>query len=174
MTVYTPGILGFTALAAAPWLPGGFGTAFPIAAASIAVWAILAIPLILGMKLRRYWGVLLYFYIGMYCVVALPLAVIFLIILYLSTLNNPPADSGIIVFGVGLIAMLPFWPKLVRALRLKYWQPWTRPDEWETGDERIAGWVFDTAGVPRPPAVETSVARPMRPTASQARSRRRR
>lgn len=151
MSVFAPGIPAFTAMSVGPWLPGDGETGLALAFACIGVWAVICVPLILGFKLRRHWGVVLYFYVGAFCVVALPVALAILAILIVSTTHDRPPTFFYMWFGAGLIPMVPFWPFLIRALRLKYWQPWTRPDEWETGDERIAGWVFDAAGVPRRP-----------------------
>lgn len=174
MTVFAPGIPGFTAMAAAPWLFGGAESGLPIAGSAVGLWMIVAIPLVFGMKSRRYWGVMLYFYTGLFCAISLPISLILLATLYLSTLHHQPPDYYFIIFGVGLVAMVPFWPLLVRALRLKYWQPWTRPNEWEVGDEWLADWVFDAAGVPRapPPSQAAQRAAPAATRAIKARRRR--
>lgn len=148
MSVYAPGVPALTAMAVSPWLPGGADTGLAVALAAVGVWAVIAIPLIIGFKLRRYWGIVLYFYVGVFCVVALPAVIVILAGLILATAHHRPTEFYDVWFGLGLVAMVPFWPRLIRALRLKYWQPWTRPDEWEAGGERIAGWVFDAAGVP--------------------------
>lgn len=157
MTVFAPGIPALTAMSVCPWLPGEGDTGLAIGFTCIGIWAVISIPLVIGARLRRFWGVVLYFYVGAFCVVALPVALASLAILILSTTHDRPPTFFYMWFGVGLIPMVPFWPLLIRALRLKYWQPWTRPEEWETGDERIAGWVFDAAGVPRPPAASRSM-----------------
>ncbi len=159
MSVYAPGVPALTAMSLSPWLPGGGETGLAIALATVAVWAVIAIPLVIGFKLRRYWGVVLYFSVGIFCVGALPAAIVVVSTVVLVTSHHRPAEFYDVWFGLGLVAMLPFWPMLVRAVRLKYWQPWSRPDQWEVGDERIADWVFDAAGVPRRPAASQYPAR---------------
>lgn len=150
ISVFAPGVPALTALAVSPWLRGEGDTGLAVALACVGIWAVIAIPLVVGFKLRRYWGVVLYFTVGAFSAIALPCAVTLLAVLILATTNHRPAQFFYVWFGLGLVAMLPFWPLLIRALRLKYWQPWTHPHQWEQGDERIAGWVFDAAGVPRP------------------------
>lgn len=151
ISVFAPAIPALTAMSVCPWLPGEGDTDLAHGFACIGVWAVLCVPLILGFKSRRFWGVVLYFYVGAFCAIALPIALVILAILIAATTHNRPPTFFYMWFGFGLIPMVPFWPFLIRALRLKYWQPWTRPEEWETGDERIAGWVFDAAGIPRRP-----------------------
>lgn len=150
ITTFAPIIPASTAMALSPWFGDG-DSGLPIALACVAVWGVIAIPLIIGFKFRRYWGVILYFYVGAFCVIALPVALTVLAIVLVVTVHHQPPTFFYMWFGVLLLPMIPFWPFLLRALRLKYWQPWTRPDQWEVGDERIAGWVFDVAGVPRRP-----------------------
>ena len=149
MSVFAPGIPALSAIALSPWLFSGDDTGLAVAMAAVVAWLGIAVPLVIGFKLRRYWGVVIYFYVGVACAVALPLAV--LAVAGVVVALPRPAAFADAWFGLGLVAMLPFWPRLVGALRLKYWQPWTRPDEWEAGDERIAGWVYDAAGTARPP-----------------------
>lgn len=148
ITTFAPGIPALTIMAASAWLPGGVDVAYPMALIPVGLWAIIAIPLIIGFKSRRYWGVVLFFWVGLFCAIALPIAVIGLSLLYLLTIHHQPPEYYYIYMGALLLLMVPFWPFLIRALRLKYWQPWTRPDEWEVGDERIADWVFVAAGLP--------------------------
>lgn len=175
ISLYAPAVPGLLAMAIAPWLPGGPENGLPFALAGLAPWMVTAVPLIIGFKSRRYWGVLLFFYVGVCCAVALPLSIVVLAGLILTNFQHPPDQFYDVWFGVGLIAMLPFWPRLVRTLRLKYWQPWTNPSEWETGDERIANWVFDAAGAPRRPPLSTAPNQPSaRAQLKAGRGRRRR
>ena len=80
----------------------------------------------------------------------MPLALAAVGVALVTTVGRWPPQVYLLEFyGPCLLVAGAFWPLLIRALRLRYWQPWTSPDQWETGDERIAGWVYKAAGAPR-------------------------
>ena len=140
-----------TALCLSPWFAGGVITGLSIALLIVPVWAIVAIPTIIGFKSRRYWGVVAFFCVGAFSAVALPLALAAVGLALVTTVGRWPPQVYLLEFyGPCLLVAGAFWPLLIRALRLRYWQPWTTPDQWETGDERIAGWVYKAAGASRP------------------------
>lgn len=52
-------------------------------------------------------------------------------------------------FAIALIC-LPFCYGLLRLVTLRYFQPWTRADQWEEGDYRAPGWAMAILRVFRP------------------------
>lgn len=140
-------------LAVAPWSPDMAATTVGGAMASMFVWIAIFIPLVIGFKAQRYWGVIVFFATGVWCLAALPAALTTTAILLLATRRHAPGLVSLTWFGFALLAlmMITLWPWLLRALRLRYWQPWTRSEAWETGAERAAGWVYKAAGVETPP-----------------------
>ena len=44
--------------------------------------------------------------------------------------------------AIDLVILAPFAWFLLRALRLKYWQPGSLPAEWEPGDETPPAWAL--------------------------------
>ena len=109
-----------------PWLPGGVVTGLSIAMPLGLVWMFAAIPVIIGFKSRRHWGVVAFFSICTFRAVAL----IVLVAMLLATLGRWPHQIYLVWFyAPWLLLMALFWPLLIRTLRLKYWQPWTTPDQ---------------------------------------------
>ncbi len=113
-----------------PWLPGGVVTGLSIAMPLGLVWMFAAIPVIIGFKSRRHWGVVAFFSICTFSAVALPVALIVVVAMLLATLGRWPQQIYLVWFyAPWLLLMALFWPLLIRTLRLKYWQPWTTPDQ---------------------------------------------
>ena len=134
-----------------PWLPGGVVTGLSIAMPLGLVWMFAAIPVIIGFKSRRHWGVVAFFSICTFSAIAVPAALVIVAGVLLATLGRWPAQVFLVWFyAPWLLVMTLFWPLLVRTLRLKYWQPWTTPDQWETTQERAASWVYKAAGAKSP------------------------
>lgn len=146
----------FMSFALLPWISNGTDDDFLGWASDFGFGAIggfvltvaLSVPYTLLFQARRYAAVCIFFSLGVISAIAVPLALLVLAGLLLSSLGHEP-DLVILtyLFGGCLLAMLATWPWLVRGLRLKYWQPWTTPDQWEVGDERLARWAQDLAGV---------------------------
>ena len=63
-----------------------------------------------------------------------------------SRFHPVPMIGMTVIFGEALLVLVPFLPLLIRALRLRYWQPWTTPREWEKGDEQISERVLNAFG----------------------------
>ena len=161
-TTFTLGLLypfftlAFTLAALLPWLTDGTEASFfawidricyaTLAGAVLTV--IVAVPYVLAYKARRYAAVWLFFLLGLISAVAVPAAVLLVAGLLIASWRHPP-DLVVFawLFGGFLLAMLATWPWLVRGLRLRYWQPWTTPDQWEVGNERVAGWAQTMAGI---------------------------
>ncbi len=142
-----------TAMCLSPWLKGGVVTGLSIALIILPIWAVVAIPMIIGFKSRRYWGVWMYFCVGVFSAATLPLALILVGAMLILTAGHWPELVVLVWFyGAGLLVMALFWPMLIAGLRLRYWQPWTPADQWESGDERIAGWAYKAAGATPPVA----------------------
>ena len=145
MTLLTPAA---GVLMGAEWLPlsleGLLGSMF----ASPLVGGVLFVGLALGFSGRRYWGVCAFFGLG-----ALSLALMLVDALVglsapLGWAHRAHTDYvGFVYMGwvAWLACLVMAWP-LMRALRLHYWQPWTRPEQWEVGDERNARWTYRAAG----------------------------
>ena len=140
-------------LAMAAWSPDVAATTVGGALASVLIWTAVFIPTVIGFKARRHWGVTMFFTVGVWCLVVLPAALAVTAVLLIATWRRPPELVSLTWFGFALMALMmaTLWPWLLRCLRLRYWQPWTRADAWEVGDERAAGWAYRAAGIKAPP-----------------------
>ena len=149
MMLYWEAIPAFTLLALTPFA-ADFMALF-IAALSCTVLSLFVlIPVIIGFKGRRYWGVVAYFCCGAIAAAMPPIALLTIGTALLLSIGHPPALIGLtFCFALPILIMAALWPRLLRALRLKYWQPWTEPREWESGDERTPGWFARVASGPR-------------------------
>lgn len=156
----------FTAFALVPWLADGTDADVLrwcercgyLAVAAAVLTVLLSIPYVILYLARRYAAVCVFFTLGLLSAIIVPVAVAAVAILLIESWRHPP-DLVIFayMFGACLLAMLATWPWLVRGLRLTYWQPWTMPDQWEVGDERLAGWAQGVTGVAdRRPATDGS------------------
>ncbi len=111
--------------------------------------------MIIGFKSRRHWGLVAFFSICTFSAVAPPVALIVFVAMLLATNGRCPEQIYLVWFyAPWLLLMALFWPLLIRTLRLRYWQPWTTPDQWEVGEERVAPGVYKAAGATRPTAVQ--------------------
>ena len=133
------------------WMKGGVVSGLTFAMAFLPLYLVVMVVEVIGFKSRRYWGVWAYFCVGVFSAVALPVALVLVAAMLVLTLGHWPELVVLVwVYGAGLLVMALFWPLLIRGLRLRYWQPWTTPDQWETGDERMAGWAYAAGGAPVP------------------------
>ena len=114
-------------------------------------WVFLLVAAMTGMVKRWFWGVCLSWTLGV-LVAASYLAALTAAIDVPFGLVAANADRrflGWYAFG-WLLAASPLWFLLVRLLRLRFWQPWRRPDEWERGDEPPPAWALSVLNVTRP------------------------
>ena len=141
MMLYWEAIPIFTMFGLVPFTAPGFGFAWAaIACAPLSL--LVLIPVIFGFKSRRHWGVVAYFWCGVTAIALLALGIVVLGATLLYSRAHPlPMIGMTAIFGGALLVLAMFVPLLVRALRLRYWQPWTAPGDWETGDERTPTWA---------------------------------
>ncbi len=108
--------------------------------------------LIAGLRSRRYWVICLFFYFGAFLLVAYALSLPAAVVILLGAF--PVQEQGVGPMSViGMIFMLalalPAW-WLLRALRLRYWQPGSAPETWEPGDETPPAWALSPSRYDRP------------------------
>lgn len=143
------GWLGLTAgvpmaaiLAVQPLLAGG--TAVLIAAIPwiVGLAVILMIALVAGFRARRYWTICLFYYVGIALLVgyAATLTLEVVVVARLLPFRDAGAYPAAVVALIFTLSQLPFVWWLRRSLRLRYWQPASRPDQWEPGDETPPTW----------------------------------
>ena len=146
MMLYWGGAPMFTLLGLDPFGATPFG--FADAAIICPLLSLLVlIPIAIGYKSQRYWGVVAYFWGGVAAAALLVAGIVVLgAALAYSRVHPVPMIGMTVIFGAALLLLAGFLPLLIRALRLRYWQPWTTPDEWEVGDERISERVLNMFG----------------------------
>jgi 4-amino-4-deoxy-L-arabinose transferase-like glycosyltransferase len=144
------GILGFvflsvgipltSALCASPWVHDGFGLIVDSFLYAVLGAVAVSAVLVAGLRSHAYWNVCYFFGVGAIMLAAYPLAVAIGLAVPLGLIHTTDRDLQF-ANTMGLLfmaALAPFWYLLLRALRLRYWQPWTRPEQWETGDEQAS------------------------------------
>lgn len=104
----------------------------------------------LGLYRRRYWYIRYMFSTGALLLLAFlaGASIGLAVLLRLVPLQHPDLHFISIINIIMWLVLAPFAWLLLRMLRLRYWQPWTRPDEWEPGDETPPRWGMS----PPPPA----------------------
>ena len=131
------GIPFFGLECAAPFVAHGFDRWLATAPIAAGVGIVGGLAIAFSMATHRYWSVCLFFYAGRIMLVAYAGTLAFA----LATLSGlfPVQERGLGAMPiVGLILLLCLGlgaVALLRALRLRYWQPGTTPDMWETGNE---------------------------------------
>ena len=123
------------------------GTMLP----NFAICVPLALVIGLGLHKRRLWFIRFFFAwgaTGLACYAAgllLGLAVLFRLI----PEAHPEWRFALIVTFLGWLysTLCAYW--VFRMLRLRYWQPWTNPDQWEPGDETPPRWAPPPVFPPR-------------------------
>ena len=135
---------------AADWEPlsldGLLGSAF----GSIVFSFVGFIPLAAGLQTRRFWGVCWYFAAGMLSAIVYIAAVVIALagFLHIFTVAYPDRIGLAWLGRLFILACTPMLLPLWRGLRLRYWQPWSPPGDWEGGDEHNARWASQLAGAP--------------------------
>ena len=144
--LYWEAVPMFTLLGLIPFTAPGFG--FVYAAIICPPLSLLVlIPMVLGFKSRRHWGVTAYFWCGITAIALLAIGIVMLGATLLYSLAHPlPMIGMTAIFGGALLVLTMFLPLLIRALRLRYWQPWTTPEQWEVGNEQIPEWALNAVG----------------------------
>ncbi len=115
------------------------GSILPVLAFAMSLMVIV----ILGLHKRRYWFINYLFYSGSVLLAAYPAGFLLgvAVLLRLLPLRHPDQlDGGMFNIALWLI-LAPFAWLLLRMLRLRYWQPWTQPSQWEAGDEAPPSWA---------------------------------
>ena len=111
---------------------------------------VLVLIMAFGLHRRQYWYICYLFAMSTLLLVGYLLGVLASLaaLLRLLPLRDPDLHVMSVVSMVFWLVLAPFAWLLLRMLRLRYWQPWTRPDEWEPGDEAPPRWGMS----PPPPA----------------------
>ena len=114
-------------------------------------WVALLLSSFLGLTYRRFWGTCLGWSQGLIIAVAYPPALAVAAPIPLGLVSADDDRRFLAWYALGwLIAAVPLWFLLFRMLRLRYWQPWRRPAEWEPGDEPVPGWALTALGYTKP------------------------
>jgi hypothetical protein len=100
--------------------------------------------IIFALRTHRWSGVLGIFGVGIILLLAYAADWAAALALPLGLMRPADGDSGFLngwAMGLLVLSALPvFW--LIRLMSLRYWQPWTRPEQWESGDEtRGPAWA---------------------------------
>ncbi len=133
----------FTALeCAAPYTTGGFDRWLNSVPYVVGLALLPMVVLIAGLRSHRFWTVCLFYYLGQLLLIAYALTVLFALaaLAGLFPLRDPDIKVMNVVGLVILVCLAPFAWFLRRALRLRYWQPSSTPDQWEAGDEGPPSW----------------------------------
>ena len=152
------GLVGWMALAvvpyidltcAAPVIPGGFNLLLSSIPYVLVFGLLPLFVLIAGLRSHRYWVTCYFFYFGAFLLGLYALSVPAAVAILLGAF--PILDKGLRVLSVVgviflLIEALPAW-FLLRALRLKYWQPGSLPSEWEPGNEKPPAWALSPSRI---------------------------
>lgn len=146
------GIVGYTLLSVAvPFI--ALEGLIPVLANGLDVWLgsilpvigfamVLLLVLALGLHKRRYWYVCYLFATGALLLVGYLLGLLtgLAILTHLVPVRHSDLRFASVVNLVFWLLLAPFAWLLLRMLRLRYWQPWTRAAEWEPGDEAPPRW----------------------------------
>lgn len=132
-----------TALSLAPVLRNGLEVWLDTMLPNLALCVPLVLTMALGLHKRRLWYVATMFVWGAASLVSyivgllIGLAVLFRLLPEV----HPELRFLLIVNMLGWLAFTfcAYWT--LRMLRLRYWQPWTRPTQWEPGDESQPRWT---------------------------------
>ncbi len=126
-----------------PVLPSGEPVSDVVVLSNLAICVPLVLAMALGLHRRRLWYIRFMFGWGAtglagYAVgLLLGLAVLFRLV----PEAHPELRFTLIVAMIGWLCFTLFAYWVVRMLRLRYWQPWTRPEQWEPGDETPPRWA---------------------------------
>ena len=128
----------------APIIPNGFDLMLKSLPYLFTVWMIPMLVLVSGLRARRFWVICFFYYFGVALLVAYALSLVLVTAILLGAF--PVLETGIRVMSVTgmiyLVILAPFAWFLLRALRLKYWQPGSLPSDWEPGDETPPAWAL--------------------------------
>ena len=131
-------------ICAAPVIPGGFDLCLGSIPYILAFALVPMFVLIAGLRSHRFWVTCLFFYFGAFLLRAYALSLLLAAVIMFGTF--PVLQKGIHVMTltgtIYLMIQMPFAWFLLRALRLKYWQPGSLPPEWEPGDETPPAWAL--------------------------------
>ena len=131
-------------LCMAPIVPGGFDLWLNSLPYICCFSMVISPVIVVGLRYHKFWFVCLFFYSGIILLGAYLLSLLFAASILLGAFTI--LDTEIHVFSVVgtiyLVFLAPFAWFLLRALRLKYWQPASLPSEWEPGDETPPAWAL--------------------------------
>lgn len=109
------------------------------------------LPMSVGFRSRRHWGVVMFFWGTVAAIVLLALSLLTVAIVLLETFQGPPPLIGMTwAVGAILLLLLALTPFPIKVLHLKYGRPNAPPSQWESGDERIPTRVVRALGGQRP------------------------
>jgi hypothetical protein len=164
-----------TSMAIGEWSPHGahawldrFGWTFLLS-------VMIDLPPFLGWPGRYYWAIC-WFWIGgliLLCVYLPCLAIAAAVPLGWRRIGVPD-ETVLADYALALVLLcLPACWGLLRLVTLRYFQPWTRPDQWESGQYRAPGWAMAIVRVLRP-ALAAEIKRDRAERKTGARQNRRR
>lgn len=135
-----------TCMALMPFGRSIFDFLFPALASPVLGLAII-LPMIVGFRSRRHWGVVFFFWGTVAAIAILALSLLTITIALVATLHAPPPLIGLTwSASVVLLLLSTLLPFPLRVLRLQYWRPEAEPSSWEHGDERISPRVVRALG----------------------------
>ncbi len=140
----TAGVPMAAVLTAQPLLPDGVTVLIAAIPWIVGSTFLLMIALVAGFRARRFWTICLFFYVGMTLLAAYAaiLAFALAVVVRLVPFQDPGAYPASVWGLIFALLQMPFAWWLRRALRLRYWEPGSRPDQWELGDETPPAWAM--------------------------------
>ncbi len=109
---------------------------------TLALAMVLVITMALGMHKRHLWFVRYIFFVSCTLLIGYALGLLLSIAVLTDIVPSRSRELhfvSVVNIIFWLVQTLFVW-LLSRMLRLHYWQPWTQPDAWETGNERPPAW----------------------------------
>ncbi len=157
------GLAGFVLLSVGvPF--GTLQSLVPVLARGLDIWLNSALPVVgfssvlgviiaLGLHKRRFWFVCFWFTTSSLLLAgyAIGLPIGLAVFFRLVPMQHPEYHILCVVNLIMWVVLTPFAWLLLRMLRLHYWQPWTRPETWEPGDETPPRWPSSSSRPASPP-----------------------
>ncbi len=126
----------------------------PVFANGIHTWALSVPPIVVvslmlctavisGFHKRHYWLICYWFTTSALLLALYVVGVLLGLVMFfrLVPLRHPDYHFINVVNLIMWTLLAPFAWCLLRLVRLRYWQPWTRPESWEPGDETAPRWA---------------------------------
>jgi hypothetical protein len=141
-----------TSMAIGEWSPRGADAWLDRIGWTYLLSAMIVLPPLVGWLWRRYWAIC-WFWIGSLILLSvyLPCLAIAAAVPLGWRRIGVPDEMVLADYALALALLgLPTCWGLLRLLTLRYFQPWTRPDQWESGEYRPPRWADAIVRVTHP------------------------